>query len=189
VAGVGIGAVVAWMVAAFYRDEVRSLTAIRCPHPAALVQVRAQVLALDPQHGLWLRPLPREQGRDLRELAASLADEAAVLGQLLLENTLPQSFLDRYRAASREPGALRAAQSWLEALSLEEFSCVPVVAAPSLLIWNEEPEPTSVTAAEATRPHVAGRFTEVQLPGASCFLLETAPAEVLAAMREHLASR
>jgi pimeloyl-ACP methyl ester carboxylesterase len=114
-----------------------------------------------------------------------LADDGAGLRRFLMASGLPEPFLCRYVSRLSEPGALAGALSWNRAISLEEFSKVPAVTVPTLLIWSEGPA-LGRAAAEASRSYVLARFTEVSVPQGNHFLLETSPAAVIEPLRQHL---
>jgi pimeloyl-ACP methyl ester carboxylesterase len=175
VAGFGIGGALAWVLAGYHPERVTSITSVRFPHPAALAyacdrdaETRKKWLSLQQLLGA---ADPAGQANDL------LADDAAGLTHLLGAAGLPQSFLARYVVRMRHPGALAAALSWDSAVSLEEFSWVPTVKVPSLLIWSEGPGVTRA-AARASKDCVDGWFMEVKAHKAGHFLLESSPTSI-----------
>lgn len=184
VVGFGIGGAQAWMVAAFHPERVRSVASIRYPHPAAF----AEAMRSDPQQKQKWEALQQQlgAGSPVQQAARLLADHAAGLRRFLLSTALPRSYFESYFARLQEPGVLAAALSWNSAVSLEEFSHVPHVLVPSLLIWSEGPA-LAQAAAEATRKYVRARFMEVSVPGGH-FLLETAPEVLLGPLLKHLRS-
>lgn len=175
VAGFGIGGAVAWMFAASHPERVRSITSIRFPHPAAF----AQALLEDPEQQQKWRALEEALGAgDPAARAAHLLEEgAAGLRQLLAGAGLPPECVTRYVAHMRSPGALQAALSWEQAVSLEEFSKVPAVSVPALLLWNEGVG-LAAGAANATAAYVHERYQQVQLPQGQHFVLESGPEAV-----------
>lgn len=182
VAGFGIGGAVAWMMAAFYPQRIRSLTSIAFPHPAAF----AEAMRVDPAFQQQWAHVQEAAGGDPQEKADTLlAQDAAGLRHMLQGAHLPQPFLDAYVARMRLPGALAAALSWSHAISLKEFSQVPQVAVPSLLIWSEG-QPFGDTATRLTASYVRARYTEVVLPVVSHYLLETVPRDLVAPVLTHL---
>jgi pimeloyl-ACP methyl ester carboxylesterase len=185
VAGFGVGAVQAWMLAAYHPARIRSLAAFRYPHPAAF----AQSMESDPeQKEKWSRLQQELGGRNPDEKAAEmLANDAAGLRRFLASSGLPQPFLDRYVSRLKEPGTLAGALSWNQAISLDEFSVVPAVTAPTLYVWSEGPA-LARAAAEATKHYVHGRFTEVSASNVGHFMLETSPAAAIEPLRQHLHS-
>jgi pimeloyl-ACP methyl ester carboxylesterase len=172
VAGFGIGGALAWVLAAFHPERVRSVTSIRYPHPAAL----AYTCANDPEtRRKWLALQAQLGAGDPQGQAVQmLAHHEAGLRRLLEAAGLPASVLERYVVRMRERGALAAALSWNSAATLEEYSWVPTVQVPSLLIWSEGPG-ISRAAAQATRDWVAGWFMDVAIPQGGHFLLENSP--------------
>jgi pimeloyl-ACP methyl ester carboxylesterase len=181
--GFGVGAVQGWMVAAYNPQRVRSLTAIRFPHPAAF----ARALRSDAEQSQKWSRVQHElgAGNPAQKAAAMLADDAAGLRRFLMVSGLPEPFLSRYVLRLSEPGALAGALSWNQAVSLEEFSTIPAVMVPTLLIWSEGPA-LGRAAVEASRPYVRATLTEVSVPEGNHFLLETSPAAVLEPLRQHL---
>lgn len=185
VAGFGVGAVQAWMLAAYHPARIRSLAAFRYPHPAAF----AQSMQSDPeQRDKWSRLQQELGGRNPDQKAAEmLANDAAELRRFLASSGLPQPFLDRYVSRLQESGALAGALSWNQAISLDEFSVVPAVTAPTLYVWSEGPA-LARAAAEATKHYVRARFTEISASNVGHFMLETSPATALEPLRQHLRS-
>jgi pimeloyl-ACP methyl ester carboxylesterase len=181
--GFGVGAVQAWMVAARHSARVRSLTSIRFPHPAAFAEA---ILSDAEQSRKWSR-LQEDlgAGNPAQKATAMLADAGAGLRRFLTASGLPEPFLSRYVSRLSEPGALAGALSWNQAISLEEFSTVPTVTVPTLLIWSEGPA-LGRAAAEASRSYVQASFTAVSVPEVNHFLLETFPAAVIEPLRQHL---
>jgi pimeloyl-ACP methyl ester carboxylesterase len=181
--GFGVGAVQAWMVAAGNPTRVRSLTAIRFPHPAAFA--RALQSNAEQSHK-WSR-LQEDlgAGNPAQKAAVMLADDGAGLRRFLMASGLPEPFLSRYVSRLSEPGALAGALAWNQAISLEEFSKVPALMVPTLVVWSEGPA-LGRAAAEASRSYVHARFTETSVPEGNHFLLETSPAAVIEPVRQHL---
>jgi pimeloyl-ACP methyl ester carboxylesterase len=185
VAGFGMGGAQAWMLTAYHPTRVRSLTSIRFPHPAAFA------------HGIQFEPGQKEKWRRLeQDLGAGgpeerattmLAHEAAGLRHFLTAISLPQPFLDRYVVRLTESGALAGALSWEHAVSPNEFSKVPSVTAPTLLLWSEGPA-LARTTVEATKDYVRASYKELLIPNAGNFLLETSSAAVSVPLRQHLQS-
>ncbi|HEY6926068.1 MAG TPA: alpha/beta hydrolase [Steroidobacteraceae bacterium] len=181
--GFGLGGVQAWMVAAHAPPRVRSLTSIRFPHPAAF----AQALRCDAeQSAKWSRVQEEVgAGSPAQKAAAMLADDGAGLRRFLGTSGLPEPFLSRYVSRLSKPGALAGALSWNQAISLEEFSQVPAVKAPTLLLWSEGPA-LGRAAADASRAYVHAIFTQDSIPQGNHFLLEASPTAVIEPLRRHL---
>ena len=180
--GFGVGAVQAWMVAASHPTRVRSLTSIRFPHPAAF----ARALRSDPEQSQKWHRLQQDlgAGNPVQKADAMLAEAGAGLRRFLLASGLPEPFLSRYVSRLGEPGALAGALSWNQAISLEDFSKVPAVTVPTLLLWSEGPA-LGRAAAEASRSYVQASFTGVAVSEGHHFLLETSPTAVIEPLRQH----
>jgi len=181
--GFGVGAAQAWMLAARNPSRVRSLTSIRFPHPAAF----AQALRSDPEQSRKWSRLQEDlgAGNPAEKAEAMLADGGAGLRNFLRVSGLPEPCLSRYVSRLSEPGALTGALSWNQAVSLEEFSKVPAVKVPTLLLWSEGPA-LARAAAEASRAYAPASFTEVLISESNHFLLETSPAAVIEPLRQHI---
>ncbi|MDI1448980.1 alpha/beta hydrolase [Polyangium sp. 6x1] len=185
VAGFGMGGMQAWMLTAYRPARVRSLTALRYPHPAAF----ARGIQSEPEQMEKWRRLQHQFGApDVHERAAAmLADNAARLHGFLADIGLPQPFVDRYVERMKEPGALVGALSWERSISLEEFLKVPPVTVPTLLLWSDGPALSRATL-EATKDYVHAVYRERDLPNVGHFMLETSPAELIAPLLQHLQS-
>lgn len=181
--GFGVGAVQAWMAAARHPARVRSLTAIRFPHPAAF----AEALRSNAEQSRKWAQVQQDlgAGNPEQKAAAMLAGDGAGLRRFLSASGLPEPFLHRYVSRLSEAGALAGALSWNQAISLEEFSRVPAVTVPTLLLWSEGPA-LGRAAAEASRSYVRASFTDVSIQERHHFLLETCPAAVIEPLRQHL---
>lgn len=185
VVGFGMGGAQAWMLAAYHPARVRSLTSLRFPHPAAF----AEGIRFEPEQKEKWRRLQQDFGTtNLEERAVTmLADNAAELCRFLVANGLPPPFLDRYVARLKAPGALVGAFSWEHAICLDEFSAVPVVTVPTLLLWSEGPALARATV-DATASYVRSTLKEVCIPNAGNFMLETLSSALIAPLRQHLQS-
>lgn len=179
VAGLGMGAAQSWLLAARYPERVRSLVALRFPHPAAF----ANGIANDPgQKASWARLQADLGGETLDARAARLlADDARELRAFLARSGLPQPHLDRYVARLQEPGALVGAISWEHAVQLDNFATTPPVRVPTLYFWSEGPALTASTA-QATGRHVEAPYVIEELKGAGNFMIETSSDRLLASM-------
>ena len=175
VAGFGIAGAVAWMLAASAPQRVRSITSIRFPHPAAF----AQALQADPEQQRKWHVLEEALGAGdpAGRAAHLLGQDAAGLKQLLASAGLPAASVARYVAHMQSRGALQAALSWEQAISLPEFSQVAPVTVPALLLWNDGPG-LAASAADATGRYVQARYQQLQLPEGLHFVLESTPAVV-----------
>src|SRR5688500_119503 len=110
------GANVAWTLAAWHPDRVRSLTAVSVPHPAAYtVAYRADPEQKERSAYIWLF---WQEGKAEDVL---LADDARRLRRMLSGGEsatgVPAEAVDEYVAVLSAPGALTAALNWYRAMS------------------------------------------------------------------------
>ncbi|MEX5716877.1 alpha/beta fold hydrolase [Geodermatophilus maliterrae] len=174
------GANVAWALAAWHPDRVRSLTAVSVPHPSAFTtawrrdpeqQERSAYIRLFWQEGKAEEVLLADDARRLRRMYGDAVDREAV---------------DEYVAVLSAPGALTAALNWYRAMS----SATPVddVAVPTTYVWSDADAAIGRTAAEACAAHVTGDYRFLELPGVSHWIPEQAPDRLAAAILDRIAS-
>ena len=174
------GANVAWALAAWHPDRVRSLTAVSVPHPTAFTaawrsdpeqQERSAYIRLFWQQGKAEEVLLADDARRLRRMFGDVVDREAV---------------DEYVAVLSAPGALTAALNWYRAMS----SATPVddVSVPTTYVWSDADVAIGRTAAEACAAHVTGDYRFVELPGVSHWIPEEAPDRLAAAVLDRIAS-
>ena len=183
VVGIDLGAVEAWMLAARNPSRVRSLTAIRYPHPAALALA---MHSSSVQKERWA--LVQETLLSSSTVAAELlANNADKLRHCLSTSGLPEPFLSRHVIRLQEPGALAAALQWGQAVSLNEFATVPAVTAPTLHIWSAD-QALARAAIERTKDYVSKQYTEIRTTESDLFILELNPNAVSNPLLRHLRS-
>jgi pimeloyl-ACP methyl ester carboxylesterase len=142
------GGGVAWALAAWHPERVRTLTALSTPHPAAL-----QRSLLTSDQGLRSYYMALFQLPVLPERLL-LAGDGAALRRSLLRGGLPPDAVDRYVARMREPGALTAALNWYRALPFSLRPPVGTVRVPTLHVWSTGDAFLGRTATEGTARHV-----------------------------------
>ena len=140
------GAIVAWALAAWHPDRVRTLTAVSVPHPAAM----AHALATDAEQkerSAYIR-LFRRPGKAEKVL---LADDAAAAAADAARRGEP----DAGRGGGRvrrpmlsAPGALTAALNWYRAMRCGDRRVGPV-GVPTTYVWSDGDVAIGRTAAEA----------------------------------------
>jgi pimeloyl-ACP methyl ester carboxylesterase len=178
------GANVAWTMAAWHPDRVRSLTAVSVPHPGAFTAA----YRTDPEQkerSAYIR-LFWQPGK-AEELL--LADDARRLRRMLgtrSESGIPEEAVDEYVAVLSAPGALTAALNWYRAMG----SGTPVdrVAVPSTYVWSDGDIAIGRTAAEFCGEFVTGEYRFVELPGVTHWIPEQAPRELATAILDRIAS-
>jgi len=147
------GGAVAWAMAAWHPDRVRTLTALSTPHPAALQRA---VLHSDQGLRSWyvgFFQLPLLPERLL------LAGGGAPLRRMLSRGQLSPDAVDRYVARMREPGALSAALGWYRAIPWSTREPVGTVRVPTLHVWSTGDAFLGRAATEATRDFVDARYS------------------------------
>ena len=178
------GAQVAWGLAAWHPDRVRSLTAVSVPHPAAFTAA----FRADPEQkerSAYIR-LFWQAGKAEEVL---LEDDARRLRRMLgpVEATgIPEEAVEEYVAVLSAPGALTAALNWYRAMS----SSTPVdpVGVPTTYVWSDGDVAIGRTAAEACAQFVTGDYRFLELPGITHWIPEQAPRELAAAVLDRIAS-
>ena len=154
----------AWGAAGWHSDRVASLTVLSTPHPSALAKSlwTSKQGLLSWYMGLFQLPaLPEALAR--RTMAKSL-----------LDNGLPQQFVDRYTDAMAEPGALTGALNWYRGMPLSMRSPVGPIKVPTTYIWGRHDFALSRRAVELTADYVVGPYEVIELE-AGHWLPETQP--------------
>jgi pimeloyl-ACP methyl ester carboxylesterase len=174
------GANVAWALAAWHPDRVRSLTAVSVPHPTAFTaawrsdpeqQERSAYIRLFWQEGTAEEVLLADGARRLRR----------VFG-----DAVPAEAIDEYVAVLSAPGALTAALNWYRAMG----SSTPVdpVAVPTTFVWSDGDVAIGRPAAAGCAEQVTGDFRFVELTGVSHWIPEQAPDALAGAVLDRVAS-
>jgi pimeloyl-ACP methyl ester carboxylesterase len=176
------GANVAWCLAAWHPDRVRSLTAVSVPHPSAYTaawrddpeqQQRSAYIRLFWQAGKAEEVLRED---DMRRLRRMLGPE---------EHTgVPSDAVDEYVTVLSAPGALTAALNWYRAMS--SGAVVETVGVPTTYVWSDGDAAIGRTAAEGCARFVTGDYRFVELPGVTHWIPEQAPDALAAAILDRL---
>jgi pimeloyl-ACP methyl ester carboxylesterase len=175
------GANVAWTLAAWHPDRVRSLTAVSVPHPAAFTEAWRS----DPEQqerSAYIR-LFWQAGKAEEVL---LEDGARRLRRMLSADGVSAEAADEYVAVLSAPGALTAALNWYRAMS--SGTEVEPVGVPTTYVWSDGDMAIGRTAAEACARHATGDFRFVELPGVTHWIPEQAPERLAAAILDRIAS-
>ncbi|MFC8921864.1 alpha/beta fold hydrolase [Cellulosimicrobium sp. NPDC057127] len=170
------GGNVAWALAAWAPERVRSLTVLSTPHPGALVRslTRSDQALRSLYAGFFQLPV-------LPEVLLSRA-----MPSLLRRSGVPAEDADRYAARMREPGALRAALNWYRALPLARTP-VADVTVPTTYVWGSGDQALGRRAAEDTERFVRAPYRFVELDTGH-WLPETTPTEVAGAVADRVAA-
>jgi pimeloyl-ACP methyl ester carboxylesterase len=178
------GANVAWALAAWHADRVRSLTAVSVPHPSAFTaawrtdpeqQERSAYIRLFWQAGKAEEVLLAEGARRLRRMLGAES-----------ETGVPAESVEEYVAVLSAPGALTAALNWYRAMN----SGPPVdpVDVPTTYVWSDGDVAIGRTAADGCDAHVTGDYRFVELSGITHWIPEQAPEQLAAAILHRIAS-
>jgi pimeloyl-ACP methyl ester carboxylesterase len=178
------GANVAWALAAWHPDRVRSLTAVSVPHPSAYTAAyrgdpeqkeRSAYIRLFWQEGKAEEVLLADGARRLRRMLGSRS-----------ETGIPEDAAAEYVEVLSAPGALTAALNWYRAMS----SATPVdpVEVPTTYVWSDGDVAIGRTAAEGCAGFVTGDYRFVELPGVTHWIPEQAPRELAAVILDRIAS-
>jgi pimeloyl-ACP methyl ester carboxylesterase len=179
------GANVAWALAGWHPDRVRSLTAVSVPHPAAYTvayrtdpeqKERSAYIRLFWQPGKAEEVLLADDGRRLRRMLSGGEGESGI----------PAEAIEQYVSVLSAPGALTAALNWYRAMSSGDR--VDPVQVPTTYVWSDGDVAIGRTAAEACANYVTGDYRFVELPGVTHWIPEQAPDQLAAAILERIAS-
>jgi pimeloyl-ACP methyl ester carboxylesterase len=173
------GAAVSWWLAGRHADRVASLSAVSVPHPAALRRALVGVQLLRSWYmGAFQVPV-------LPELLLR-ARGGAVARRLLGGTGMPDP-----EAAVRllgDPRAATGALNWYRALRLRGQLDAGRTRAPTLFVWSDGDAAIGRRAAEGAAEFVSAPYRFQVLAGASHWIPEERPAELAAAVLEHLAA-
>jgi pimeloyl-ACP methyl ester carboxylesterase len=178
------GANVAWGLAAWHPDRVRSMTAVSVPHPGAFTtawradpeqQERSAYIRLFWQEGKAEEVLLADDARRLRRILGG-AGETGVSAEAIEE----------YVAVLSAPGALTAALNWYRAMS--SGTRVDRVEVPTTYVWSDGDVAIGRIAAEACADWVTGDYRFVELPGVTHWIPEQAPEQLATAILDRISS-
>jgi pimeloyl-ACP methyl ester carboxylesterase len=174
------GGGVAWALAAWHPDRVRTLTALSTPHPAAMTRslVTSDQGLRSYYMGLFQLPVLPER--------VLLAGNGKALRRALLRGGLPEDAVDRYVARMLEPGALTAALNWYRALPLSLGQRIDTVRVPTLHVWSTGDAFLGRAATEATADHVDAPYRLEVLDGVPHWIPELAADRVAELVTAHV---
>src|SRR4051812_12495914 len=179
------GANVAWALAGWHPDRVRSRTAVSVPHPAP----HTAAYRADPEQkerSGYIR-LFWQAGKAEDVL---LADDARRLRRMLtggdVASGVPPESIDEYVAVLSAPGALTAALNWYRAMS--SGTRVDRVEVPTTYVWSDGDVAIGRTAAEACADWVTGDYRFVELTGVTHWIPEQASEQLATAILDRIGS-
>lgn len=181
VAGHDWGANVAWSLATWHPDRVRSLTAVAVPHPLAFDWALRND-ADQQERSSYIRLFWKEgKAEDVL-----LADDARRLRAML--GGLPGDSIEHYVSVLQQPGALTATLSWYRAMNREDAADMPAVSVPTTYVWSTEDLAVGQAAAQRCGEYVDAAYRFVILDGVSHWIPEHAPDQLTAAILDQIAS-
>jgi pimeloyl-ACP methyl ester carboxylesterase len=174
------GGIVAWGLAAWHPDRVRTLTAVSVPHPAAMAKAMVTSDQALRSYYMALFQLPLLPERLL------LAKDGAALRAMLRRGGLPAETVDHYVARMKEPGACSAALGWYRALPWSGRDPVGRVRVPTLHVWSTGDAFLGRAATEATEQFVDAPYRLEVLDDVPHWIPELAPDRVAELVTAHV---
>ncbi|AHH96514.1 alpha/beta hydrolase [Kutzneria viridogrisea] len=177
------GGMVAWALASAHPQRLRSLAVLATPHPVALQQ--ASAADQEQYHRLDYVRFFRQPGGVAE---ASLLGEGAARLRAAYGGKVPAELVEHNVRRLSQPGALSATLNWYRAVD-EDFT-VPAgqITVPTLYIWGSGDMALGRDAAHRTAGFVDAPYRFEILDGASHWLPEEVPDQVIPMLLEHLKS-
>jgi pimeloyl-ACP methyl ester carboxylesterase len=174
------GGMVAWALAAWHPDRVRTLTVLSVPHPAAMAKVMVTSDQALRSSYLLAFQLPFLPERLL------LSRGGTPLRRLLRGGGLSREAATHYVSRMREPGALRAMLGWYRALPLSGRDRVGAVRVPTLHVWSTGDTFLGRAGIDATAGFVDAPYRLEVLEGVSHWIPELAAERVAELVTSHV---
>jgi pimeloyl-ACP methyl ester carboxylesterase len=173
------GGLVAWALAADHGARLSSLTVLATPHPRALFT------EADADQWARLNYVNLLRAPDGRAERVLLEDDARRV-RAMYGGRVAADLVERNVARLAAPGALTATVNWYRACADDFDLGVDGVEVPTLFVWGTDDVALGRRAAEATAAWVHGSYLFAPLTGASHWLPDERPDEVLALLLAHL---
>lgn len=174
--GHDLGGIVAWDLACRYPDRIRTLAVASTPHLAAFAAALESGQQPLPPFDLFRQPGIAEH--------LMLADDAAALRASY--SGLDPAAIDRYVTHFNSPGLLTGALNHFRAFNYADWLTLPAAPIPTLFVWGSDDPFLAASTARATRKHVTGPYTEVQLNGVGHWVPELALERLTDLLVHHL---
>jgi pimeloyl-ACP methyl ester carboxylesterase len=171
------GGMVAWALAAWHPERVRTLTALSVPHPAAMAKAMVTSSQGLRSYYMFAFQLPVLPERLL------LSRGGNPLRRMLRGGGLSREAATHYVTRMREPGALSAALGWYRSLPAAAGFRTGRITVPTAFVWGRRDPFVARASAEGTDRYVTGPYVAHPLD-AGHWLPETRPAEVADAVLE-----
>ena len=176
------GGIVAWYVAGFHPERVRTLNVASTPHPLAFVAaLRGDLGGDQPSKSGYADFFRSPEAEDF-----FLRDDAAPLRGMY--SNLPAEAAEDYVRVLRGPGAMTGALNYYRATRFEDLPDPGPIRCPTLYVWSTDDMALGREAAEHTGDHVEGPYRFEVLDGVSHWVPEEGGAEFSRLLREHLAA-
>jgi pimeloyl-ACP methyl ester carboxylesterase len=176
------GGMVAWAMAAWHPDRVRTLTVLSVPHPAAMAKAMVTSDQALRSYYMFVFQLPFIPERLL------LSRNGNVLRRMLRGGGLSREATAHYVARMREPGALSAALGWYRAMPLGLRDRVGKVRVPTLHMWSTGDTFLSRAGIEDSARFVDAPYRLEILEGISHWIPELAADRVAERVTAHVRS-
>jgi pimeloyl-ACP methyl ester carboxylesterase len=180
IVGHDLGGLVAWALAAWHPDRVRTLTSISTPHPAALAKVMATSDQALRSYYMAVFQLPFLPERFL------LSGGGTPLRRMLRGGGLSREAAAHYVARMQEPGALSAALGWYRGMPFGLLDRVGTVHVPTLHVWSTGDAFLGRAATEATGQYVDAPYRLEVLEGVTHWIPELAADRVAELVTAHV---
>ncbi len=160
------GAATAWLVAAKFPEQVRTLTAVSVPHPGAMFSVglpqlkKSWYMVANQVPGLsdWLMSNPERARRVLRSTG------------------MPGFAADRYRSEIIDSGAIPTALNWYRGIPFTSRSLFRArVSVPTTMVWSDGDQFLHRLGAERSANYVDNDFRLEILSGVSHWIPDQVP--------------
>ena len=176
------GGAVAWALAAWHAERLRTVTSLATPHGRAFLQsMLTSTQLLQSWYMIYFQlPLLPELG--FRQPGVR------VLRRMLLRSGLGESAMDGYLEVLGEPGAATGAINWYRALPFTPPSRLGPSPVPTLYVYGERDVALGRRAADLTGRFVSGEYRYEVLRGAGHWLPEENAATVAELFIEHAAT-
>lgn len=171
------GAAVAWAVAAFHPDRLRSLTTVSVPHLDPFQKAVREDEDQAQRSGYM-------QAFQSRSTERKLLDDDAKKLRDIYERKVPAAHVDDYVRRLSEPGALTAALNWYRAMRYG--GPLGPVRVPTLFVWSTEDAAIGSTAALACERHVEAAYRFEMLEDVSHWIPEETPETMSRLILENL---
>lgn len=180
VVGHDAGAGVAWTLAGYHTERVRTLTIASVPHPAAF----ANSYHASKEGGDDDQFTRSGYMRTITEQPGVMEDRFLANGEEMLRTIfadLPQESVEEYIEIVGTPEGLRCAFHWYRANALRRLgqpnrlsADFPDITVPTLYVWSDQDSALGPAAAYATEKHVTGPYRFVVLEGVGHWIPEMA---------------